>query len=157
MAFITDAKKSPEWTGAEKQKILTDMEARFVKAYAVLDAKKNADKTNVTDKTKDATASTATTVAEKKSNERKLKDIDYKIERETPNGDLKKDSMVALLADFDAMSGVEVSNRGFLRQALFGGGKQKEVVGEAQLYELLSRMDKTKLNQVYVNLTNDST
>ena len=85
---------------------------------------------------------------------RKLADKEYEIERDGDN--IKEESMVQLLADLDGMAGVEVSNRGILRQALFGGGKQKEVVGEAQVYELLGRMDKAKLDTLYTRLTGDT-
>ena len=51
--------------------------------------------------------------------------------------EMKSDSVIALLSDLDGMSGVERANRGMLRRVFFGGGDQKEVVGEQQLAALL--------------------
>ena len=129
------------------------MEARFNADYKKEETEKKAETQRIKTTTQVATTTTATDVAKNKSNEKNLKDIDYKIEYDGTN--IKKESMVAMLADFDSTSGVEVSNRSILRQALFGGGKQKEVVGEAQVYELLSRKNPKELDAIYTRLTGD--
>lgn len=53
------------------------------------------------------------------------------------NGTLKANSVVDLLSDLDGISGVERTNRGWFRRTFFGGGDQKEVVGEQQLKQML--------------------
>jgi hypothetical protein len=64
--------------------------------------------------------------------------------------------MIALLSDLDGMSGVEVSNRSVIRQAVFGGGKQKEVIGERQIYALIESLDKGQMDTLYTRLTGDT-
>ncbi len=86
--------------------------------------------------------------------EKKFEDISYTVEKD--GDEIKLGSMIALLSDFDGMAWVEATNSSIFRQALFGGGKQKEVIGERQVYELLSRLDKWALNTLYTRLTWDN-
>ena len=73
------------------------------------------------------------------------------------NGDLKASSIVGLLSDLDGISGVERTNRGWFRRTFFGGGDQKEVVGEQQLKQLLQGKNQAQLNEIYTRITGDAT
>lgn len=75
-----------------------------------------------------------------------------KVLAEYRNGELTAQSMVDLISDLDDMSGVEVYNRGILRRALFGGGKQKEIIGEAQLQHALKGKSKAQLDELFGRL-----
>lgn len=72
------------------------------------------------------------------------------------NNKLKKESLVDLLCDLDGMAGVERTNRGWFRRTFFGGGDQKEVVGEMQLKLLLSGKGKEEINEIYQRVTGEN-
>lgn len=72
------------------------------------------------------------------------------------NGDVTKDTLVDLLSDLDGMAGVERTNRGWFRRTFFGGGDQKEVVGEQQLKTLLSGKSREEIIAIYNRVTGDN-
>ncbi len=150
-------------TDPTKKQILADLQKKRATDLAEAAKKQEASKAAVSTATNAKTDTLATaSVIDKSENLRSAKvkkefqDIAIKLEKET-DGSLTKASMVALLSDLDGAAGVEKENRWAFRQALFGGGRQKEVIGERQVYELLSGLDTWKLNALYTRLTWDST
>jgi hypothetical protein len=142
-AFITNE------TNLETKKILEDLQSKRQKNILKIDANKKAQETEIIAGSKSdqiQVKSAAETTLAKWYWDSAIK-IDY--EGSENNKMLKTETMIALLADIDGLSGVEQQNRGWLRRTLFGGGNQKEVIGERQLQKVLEWKDRQALNAVY--------
>ena len=85
----------------------------------------------------------------------KYKDEAVKIEY-TKEGKLTREAMIGLLSDLDGMSGTERTNRGWLRRTFFGGGEQKEVIGEQQIKKLLATKSTQELDAIYARITGNT-
>ncbi len=154
--LLADAMLQEEWKSSEKAKILADLRASFESDFQKIQEKQALDKAKVVSVAKPALAELAADHADaRKSAWKKVEFQDITVKIEQKDGQITKDSMIALLSDFDGMSWVEKDNRSIFRQALFGGWRQKEVVGERQVYELLSRMSPEELSGAYVRITGD--
>jgi len=84
-----------------------------------------------------------------------FKDQPLKIERDE-RGEFTAESMIDLVSDLDGKSGVEQTNRGLLRRALFGGTDQKEIIGEQQLKHALSGKSREQLDEIYRRVTGNT-
>ena len=155
--LLTDALNQEEWKSPEKAKIIIDLRASFDADFQKVTEQKSQDTAKVVAVTQPALIQLAADHTDsRKSTWKKVEFQDIAIKIEQQKGQITKDSMVALLADFDGMAWVEKDNRSILRQALFGGWRQKEVIGERQVYELLSRMSQEELSAVYTRITGDA-
>ena len=72
-------------------------------------------------------------------------------------GEFTPESMIDLLSDLDGMSGIEQSNRGVLRRALFGGTDQKETIGEQQLKHALRGKSRQELDAIFQRIVGSGT
>ncbi|NRH20998.1 hypothetical protein HOO68_03060 [Candidatus Gracilibacteria bacterium] len=174
LAIAKKAGKTPEYNEILRQDIQNTLDAKAAAKAKATDVTATALQTNVPaiapavvaaketrrEGTEAVIAETRVAVSEQMAKverviahtEQESLDLQYET-----NGDLKASSIVGLLSDLDGISGIERTNRGWFRRTFFGGGDQKEVVGEQQLKQLLQGKNQAQLNEIYTRITGDTT